>query len=116
MSENTSPSFASPEIAHTERETTSEKERKKTMSENDPKTEEKENYISTHCPESELNIPLELKGNFLLGTTTWKRTNVISKFCWNCWHWHKHGVYKPDVLINLSTKYVCSACGHVVDK
>jgi hypothetical protein len=112
--QNTSPSFASPEIANTEQEATSEKARKKSMSENAPKIEEQENNVSKYCPESEQNIPLELKSKF---STDWKRTNIISKFCWNCWHWHKHGVYKPNVQTGFpNVQYVCSACGHVVKK
>lgn len=81
-------------------------------------SEERENNVSEYCPESEENIPLEIKGSLLHGLTSWKRTNIISKFCWHCWHWHKHGVYKPDLLTldGLNTKYICSACGHTVNK
>lgn len=86
------------------------------MNENSPKIEEQENTISNYCPESEENIPLVIKGS-LAGGPPMHRTNVITKFCWSCWHLHRQGVYKPAYnVVFPNVQYVCSACGHVVKK
>jgi len=72
------------------------------------------------CNESEELIPPTfnenvglIKGQF---TRQWTRKNIITRFCWSCWHVHKHGVYQQGYLEAVSghnTAYICSACGKV---